>query len=223
VASTTSVQMLARCKFMARRPASDAEVSDAQWYLLLSQAQEHWYQVFATMFPEVLYGAPTIMETSDNKVFTFASSVFPIGEVEIRASRTGELLVPGPEFDENTDFTPEGSQIRLPSNSTRSFPDGAPYARYITPPSDIDGDNEPTLAPAFARILIVDEALILFSERGGGQRDPAIYRAMKQRHWSGDPAIAGDTGILETLNGQYYGGGSGAAGSAHWWRGPDLG
>ena len=70
-------------------------MSDPDWYLLLEEAQKYWYNVFAVHFPEILYGAPTIMVTSDDKVYTFASAVFPIGAVEIRASRNGELLVPG--------------------------------------------------------------------------------------------------------------------------------
>ena len=191
-------------------------------YGLLTEAQKHWYGVFSQFFPEVLYGDPTKMVTSDDKVFTFADDVFPIGGVEIRASRNGELLIPTVEWDDQGDFVPEGSQIRIPGNRTRSFSDG-PYARYIIPAGELDADNAPTLKPDFARVLIGDEALVMFAESGGGNRDPKIYKALKQRHWEGDPEIVGG-GILGTLNDQYFGVGAAAAPTAGvWWRGPDLG
>ena len=223
MALETSAQLLAYCKFKAARPTVDKEVSDTQWYILLSLAQEAWYGTFAQIFPAILYGDPTKMVTSDNKVFTFADSVFPIGEVEIRDGRNGELLLPTVEWSEQGDFVPEGSQIRIPGNRTRTFTDG-PYARYITPAGDIDADTEPTLVPAFARVLIACEALIEFAERGYGQRDPDFFKELKQRHWEGDPQIAG-SGILATLEGQYFG--SGAAASENsvgpWYRSSDLG
>lgn len=219
---STSAELLTEIKRRAGRPSTDAETSDTQWYNHLTVGQEYLYQLFAAHFPEALYGAPTKLSTSDNKVYTFPSSITPMGKVEIRASRNGELLTPGAEWDTNADFTQEGSQIRIPHNKTRTFSDG-PYARFITPPDVIDANTEPTLKPPRARILIVWQGLIDWATIGG-RRDPTPYLAGFQRAWQGDPRVEGSTGLLHELKSQYFAEGMGAIQThPYWWRGADLG
>jgi hypothetical protein len=223
--TTTSAGLLAYCKFMGRRPDLDHEVDDEEWYSLLTLGQEHWYQTFAVVFPHVLYGAPQKLVTADGgETYTFPSDVWPMGGVEIRASRSGELLTPTVEWGDGGDFVHEGARIRIPSGKTRTFADG-PYARYIVPPGVIDASTQPTLTPAFARVLIGQKALADWAHRGAGQRDPTYFEALMQKTWEGNPRIAGNAGILAAIQMQYFGGvdvlpGAGMAGS--YFQSPDI-
>jgi hypothetical protein len=107
--------------------------------------------IIATHCPELNYGAPELMVTADaGKTYTVAS--YPLGHMEIRSARDGYLMRPGPEWDENSDYTPEGQTIRIPGNRTRTFSAG-PYARYVPVPTTLDGSTAPVLKPAFARLL----------------------------------------------------------------------
>lgn len=223
----TTAELLAGFKFYAMRPSTDEQISDAQIYVLLSEGQSHVYGMFAVHFPEVLYEVPTIMTTSDGGyTYTFASSVFPFGNVEIRSSLNGNLMIPGTNWDGNCDYVWEGDRIRIPNNRTRTFSAG-PYARYIKMPTDISGSQEPTLKPAFARKLIMFYALYLWSERGGGamQADPNRFLGMFQSAWAGDPRLNGDAGIMGILARQGYGSGMAAIEVQQpWYKGsPDLG
>lgn len=223
---STSAELLAGFKFFAMRSAVDESLTDAEIYILLSAAQQHSYGMFAIHFPEVLYEVPTIMTTADGgKTYTFASSVFPFGNVEIRSSLNGNLMIPGTNWDGNCDYVWEGDRIRIPNNRSRTFSAG-PYARYIKMPSDITALVEPTLKPSFARPLILYYALYLWAERGGGvnQVDPNRYLGMFQSAWAGDPRLSGDAGIMGVLLRQGYGSGMAAITVEQpWYRGsPDL-
>lgn len=197
MAAWDSDDLLAQFDLFGQRPATDESLTDAQKFTLLTRAQEKCYSLWAVHFPEMLVGDPTIMSTADSgETYTFASSVWPQGGVEIRASRTGELLVGGAEFA-GYDYVWEGNKIRIPDGKTRTFAAG-PYARYMTPPSEIDtgGADEPTLMPEHARILIVWWALYLWANRGGGTRDPNYWLGLFQSSWGGDPRIEGDVGKI---------------------------
>lgn len=227
MAYQTTAELLAGFKFYALRPSTDESLTDAQIYILLSEAQKHVYGMVALHFPEVLMTAPTIMSTADGgKTYTFASSVFPFGQVEIRSSLNGNLMIPGSWWDSNADYVWEGDQIRIPNNRSRTFTDG-PYARYMAMPTDIGASQEPTLKPAFARSLILFYALYLWSERGGGvnQADPNRFLGMFQSAWAGDPRLSGDAGIMGVMARQGYGSGMAAISVEQpWYRGsPDLG
>lgn len=227
MAYQTSAELLAGFNFFAMRPTTDEAITDAQKYTLLSEGQAHVYGMLAIHAPEVLYEAPTIMSTADSgKTYTFASAIFPFGNVEIRSSRNGNLMVPGTDWDGNADYVWEGSRIRIPNNRTRTFSDG-PYARYIKMPADISALQDPVLAPSFARKLIMYYALYLWAERGGGanQADPNRFLGMFQSAWAGDPRLNGDVGILGMLARQGYGSGMAATSVFQpWYKGsPDLG
>ena len=228
MAYSTSAELLAGVKFWAMRPGTDESISDTQIYSLLSLGQMHVVGMFAIHFPEILYEAPGLMTTSDSgATYLFPSSVFPFGNVEIRSSRNGSLLIPGTDWDGTCDYVWEGDRIRIPNGKTRTFSDG-PYCRYIKMPADISGSQEPTLEPAFARPLIMYYALYLWAERGGGINpvDPNKFLGMFQSAWAGDPRLNGDVGILGMLARQGYGSGMAATqvNQGQWWRGsPDLG
>jgi len=225
MAYETSAELLAGFDFYAMRPDTDESILDAQKYTLLETGQEHVYGIFATHVPEVLYGAPALLTTADSgATYTFPGDIFPTGNVEIRASRNGELLIPTTDWGTG-DYVWEGANIRIPNGKTKTWSDG-PYARFMVPAGTLDASNEPTLVPAKARVLILWYALYLWAERGGGQNqiDPNRFLGLFQSALSGDTRIPGDIGILGELKRQGFGSGMAALNLAdQWWRGPDLG
>lgn len=225
MAKYDSADLLRRARFEARRPAIDMAFGKETWYDFLSQAQEHWYDVFASLIPASLYGAPVLLTTADGgETYTFGldadgNAISPIGAVEVRATRSGDLLNPGAEFDDSCDFTIEGTKIRIPGGRKRTFSSG-PYARFITPPTVIDDETEPTLQPLRARKLLVFRAVALWAE-GPGMRDPEPFYSKEGRLWRGNPE-QGDYGLLGSLRNQFLNQGLEGtrqdAGEA-WWRG----
>ena len=225
MAYESSAELLAGFDFFGMRPDTDESILDPTKYILLEQAQKHIYGVFATHVPAVLYAAPAKLTTADSGLtYTFPDSVFPSGNVEIRASRNGELLIPTVDWGSG-DYVWEGDTIRSPNGKAKTYSDG-PYARYVVPAGTLNAANEPTLEPPKARILILYYALYLFAERGGGmnQIDPNRYLGLYQSELSGDSRIPGDIGILGELKRQGYGSGMAAFDpQRHWSEGADLG
>ena len=227
MAYETATELLAGFKFFSSIPGTSEKPTDPEIYILLSKGQEKCYEMWAAHFPEVLYGVPYLMTSADSgATYTFGSSVFPYGSVEIRSSRNGNILIPTTDWGEG-DYTWEGDNIRIPNGKTRTF-SGGPYARFITAPVDISGTVEPTLIPKMARAMAMYYALYLWAEMGGGinQADPNRFLGMYQSAWSGDPRIPGDVGILQVLKKQGYGMGAEATDVRNqpFWRGsPDLG
>lgn len=224
MAYVDSADLLARTKALAQRPTTDEDMSDAQWYLFLGEAQVYWTTQIATHVPEAMVSAPELMSTSDSGA-TYTVASYPLGHMEIRSARNGYLLRPGPEWDENSDYTPEGQTIRIPGGRTRVFSAG-PYARYVKMPTLLDGSTPPTLKPDFCRLLLPPRACYIYATRGG-YRDPSPYLLMEQKMWGGDPDLPGDVGYMGALKAQYFGSGQAAVTSGPfddaWWRGsPDL-
>lgn len=208
MAFQTSAELLAGFKFYAHRPDVDESLDDDQIFILLSEGQEKVYGVLAVHVPDALIGAPALMSTADSgATYTFASSVFPIGGVEIREGLDGRVLIPGTNWG-NADYVWEGDTIRIPNGETETFSDGL-YSRHIAMPADITALVEPTLSPSHARVLILYYALYLWAERGAGttQADPNRYLGLFQSALMGDPRIEGDMGIIPQLKRQGYGSG----------------
>lgn len=205
--------MLSEGKALLNRPTSDLGMSNTVWYQFLTTGQAKWYEIIATHAPHVLYGAPELLTTADSgATYTFASTPFPGGQIELRESRGGPLLTIGAEWDSGADFTWEGNQLRTPDGRTRTFSAG-PYARYVAAPTAIDASTEPTLKPPAARRLIVLDACAQAAVRMGSH-DPATFRDMEQRAAWGDPMSPGDVGIMGALRTQVYPG----AGTGRYWR-----
>lgn len=188
----TSAELLARCKLLAQRPATDELISDAQWYLLLTDGQQRVMQEIAVHVPHLMYSAPVKMTTSDNIVYTIPSSGIALGAMEVYASTTDtEPLVPGPYWDDACDYTPEGNTtIRMAGNRARSFADG-PYVRYVAQPGTIDGSTQPTLKPTTAHPAIAYAALIDYATLPGVLADPEPYRQRYHEILWGDPPKLG--------------------------------
>jgi hypothetical protein len=183
------------------------------WYALLTEAQVQEYQNFAVHVPEVLYGAPQLLTTADSGVtYTFPSSVFPFGSIEVYDRLTLPPMSEGAFWDAGADYVFEGDNIRMTRNRPRTFSDG-PYARFIAPPTVIDASTQPTLVPDFSRILLVYRATAMWAERGGF-RDATPFWNMWARAWYGDPN-RGDFGLLGMLKNQRAFGGGAAIPSTH--------
>lgn len=198
MAVQSSAELLDFFKSESGLPAVNDEFpTDAPIWTYLSLAQQMVFRQIATIAPNAVVGDPELLTTSDGG-YTYQFAHYPFGHAEIRESRTGAPLNPGAEYDSSSDFVQEGQQIRWPDNRQRTFDDG-PYARYAATPGDIDADNEPTLKPAQARVLIAYRALDLWAAKGG-YRDPTPFRDQYTLLAWGSQ---GDPGILGALRAQY--------------------
>lgn len=158
-------------------------MSDANYYSLLTAGEAHWKPKLCSEYPNMMMTAPTLMSTADSGVtYTFGSDTAPLA-VEVYGSLTGERLVVGQYGDGNCDYVWEGDNIRMPLNRIRSFPDGAPYARYVPGPVSIDASTQPTMLPAYTRQLIVIRAVILWALRGN-MRDASAFQELEANTWS---------------------------------------
>ena len=216
-----------RRKFLnkIRRPATDEELlepdgtTDATWDLL-SEGQDHWMRITASTFPDSQFGAPYLMTTADSGLtYTFGTdtntglAIFPMGHIEIRETRSGRLLIPTADFGSG-DYVMEGDRIRIPNGKTKTFNSG-PYARFVTPPSNISAAVQPTLKPANARILIVLHAAVEWANQGG-LRDPGPWAQQEAEAWSA---------IANMLATQFHLAGAQAVddGDDAWWHSIDTG
>lgn len=206
MADWDSADLLARVKRFAATPPVDEDMQDVDWYALLTAAEAHWLPQFATHFPWLLCTAPTLMLTADGgQTYTFPAGVTPLA-VQLFDALGGRLMRPSSYWDKSGDYVFEGARIRFPANDTRSFPDGAPYARYVLPPGAIDGATESQLQPAYARELLVFRALVEWATRPNSLSDPDRWEAREGKLWAGEPA-KGNGGILLALKQQnpFYG------------------
>jgi hypothetical protein len=178
-------------------------MTDANWYSLLTEAQEHWYEQFAVHCPWAIMTAPTLLASADSNVtYDFADDadgnpIVPLWVI-LYESENGRILVPVTYHDTGGDYVWEGSKIRFPGNVAKSFTSG-PYARYVAPPAAIAVATQPSLQPIRARKLIVYTALVNWASRGG-YRNPKPYQDMEDKAWFGDPA-RGVHGLLGELKG----------------------
>lgn len=195
----TNAELLARFKLLANRPATDELLTDAQIYLLLTDAQQRVNEEISVHIPTVYYAAPVKMTTSDNIVYTVPASGRIIGAMEVYGSSTAqEPLVPGAYWDDTADYTVEGeSTIRMIGNRARVFADG-PYVRYVKETSTIDGSTQPTLVPVSAHPAIVYEALVAYANIAGVLADPEGWRRAKREVLWGT-GEAGSIGVIPAL------------------------
>jgi len=237
----TSAYCLAFVKAQAGRPAIDLEMTDDDWYLLLSVAQEHWYQQIAAINADTLRGPPWKLVTEDegvtyqfpDYVYNTVDMVMPIGPMEVyRDSRLRTPIVVGHELNPEAEFTfegqivttqagrREGGVLRSVNRTARTYADG-PYARYIVPTRPITATREPILLPEAARILICWHALTLWAKKGG-RRDPGPFMESEAIAWNGDPRM-GTTGFAHRIGMTMVGASSGYGEADYWWRSSDLG
>lgn len=219
-----SLNLVRKCINRARRPDTDEEMLESDgvtnaWYDLLSEAQDHWVRRIAAIYPEALYGAPVKLTTADGGyTYTFGNDadgqpIFPIGHVELRESRTGRVLIPGADWQDN-DFVMEGNKIRIPNGRTKTFTSG-PYARFVAPPTNISAAVQPVINPPQARVLIVLRAVITWATNGN-LRDPSPWEREEQSQWET---------IANAYRTQFHLSGAQAIDDDYgeWWKGIDTG
>lgn len=166
----SSSYLLALFNRYASRPTTD-EVSDEDKYRWLTEAQHAVVADITARAPNVLYGAPQPMTTSDNNVFTFGTDgngypVFPMGNARIFRSLKD---VPDYPMVEGVEYLSEGTQIRIPNQRTEA---GPLYWYGESQPTDISASSEPVLNPEPSRNLIALEAARRFVQ-ANGQSDRA--------------------------------------------------
>lgn len=157
--SWASSDLLSRFNSFAGRPSAD-EITDATKYQWLAQAQQEVYDEIATKVPQALYGSPTALSTADSgKTWTFASSILPIGHVEIYPALNA---IPDSPLIEGVDYLAEGPTIRIPNDRAWTATSTL-NGRYIATPADITSSTQPSLLPVEARELIVFKGVEVFS------------------------------------------------------------
>jgi hypothetical protein len=179
MASLDSLDLLARLRFQLRRPTSDESLTDAQAYQLLTDAQAELIQdVTSAGAGMLLLNTPTLMTTSDNKVFTFGTDadglpIVPMGKVGIYPSLSA---VPDYPLMEGLEFLNEGKQIRIPNDRTYT---GPLYWRGVSEPAPISATSAPTIGVPEGRRLLVWKAAELYATLGD-LRDATTYAAKYQ-------------------------------------------
>jgi len=166
---------------LAGRPDAD-EITDANKYKRLAEAQNEVIADIASIYPYCLYrsGGPTALSTSDNKVYTFGNdgnsenAQGPLGHVAIFRNLSD---YPDNPLIEGVDYLDEGTQIRIPNNRTEQ---STLYWTGIPTPQDISASVEPSLRPAPARELIVIKAVKNFAEEG--DQMPSLAQTMERRY-----------------------------------------
>ncbi len=212
-----STDLLTRFNNFAGRPTTDA-ITDAQKYQRLSDSQEAVITEVSSVSPNQLYGAPTLMTSSDGGyTYTFGTdgqgyALFPLGRTRIYPSLSA---VPDYAWRPGVDYLDEGTKIRIPNNITYA---GPLYWQGITPPAAITAVVQPVIQPPSSRILIVIKAVESFAEeflRNAALADQMRIRwerewpkniTMIRKHFSGARPTASVTA------GSGYGGGGPGSG-----------
>lgn len=180
MATWDKAYLLAMFDRLAGRPDAD-EITDANKYVRLAEAQNEVIQDIAAIYPYCLYraGGPTATTTTDGIVHTFGNdgndenAQGPIGHVWIGRNTS---RYPDPDLVEGQDFINEGTQIRMVNERVED----TLYWNGIATPQDISSSVEPTLRPAPSRILIVITAVKNFAEEG--DHDPGLASTMERRY-----------------------------------------
>jgi len=217
-----SAALLDRLKFYLMRPTSDESYTDAQLYMLLSDAQVQVVNEIAAKFPRSLMAAPTLMTSADNgQTFTVSTldddgdAVHPFGHAEVYARANGREVYGSTYGGREGDVVFEGSKIRIPGARRGTFTSG-PYIRYVAPCPVISASSAPVLQPKDARILIVYRALVLAQSRGG-LRTTEWAEELYKKAWQGDPK-AGDVGFQGRYATQYAQQNTPSMTGIQWWR-----
>lgn len=200
MAQYDSADLLARTRADLQRPSIDEDATDTVLYGYLEEGQTYWVSQIAASWPEVMYGAPVLMTTSDSgRTYTVGPDI--IGKMEVRNGQNGPQLLSGPDWADTTGFVQEGKVARMPRGVARNGL--SLYARYVAVPGLLNASNQPVLMPAFLRLLLVARACALYCLRGG-HRDPSPYFLKEQRLWQGDPSLPDDKGFAATLKQMYF-------------------
>lgn len=181
MASYQSSDLLTRFNQLAGRPTSNDSISDAEKYARLADSQDVVINDAAAVVPNAFYSkaatasTPTLTSSDGGHIFTFGNdangnALFPIGKVRIFENLQA---IPDYPWVEGVDYLNEGTQIRMPNNTTWG---GTLYWRGIAPPERMSGSVQPTIIPVNFRMLIVFDAVRQLSQEG--VRNDALFAAM---------------------------------------------
>lgn len=215
--SMTAAQILARFKLLANRPATDELLTDANIYLLLTDAQSRLNRELAVHCPWVNVTGGTMTTSDSGYTYILPSSGKAVGAVQVYPSDTAtDPLIPGAYFEAGADYVWEGeTTIRFTAKAQRAtWGTNGPYARWVPETGTIDANTAPTLKPTAIHEVIVYEALLDYAAIGG-LRDPEPWRKRRQELLWGDPAYPGAQGIIPSLKNQVTPGQTG--GRSQWW------
>lgn len=211
MAQFDSVDLLARVKQDLQRPSIDEDVTDTLLYVYLEEAQLYWMGQVSAHWPELNYGAPELMTTSDSgRTYTVAAAAI-FGKMEVRNGQNGPPLLSGPDWADTTGFVQEGKTARMPRGVAR--PAMTFYARTVTVPGLLNAATAPVLLPTWLRLILVPRACAYYCLRGG-HRDPAPYFQKEKLLWQGDPALPDDTGLVGMLKQMTFSSGAGPVDAA---------
>lgn len=162
-----------RMKVGLNRPATDGAftvtTADDVLYDALTEAQDAMTKLIATYIPDCMISDPTAMVTADSgKTYTFGTDVdsaryFPLGNFSVFATRAD---IPDFPLLPGVDYLVEGTKIRMPNNTTRTFADGGPWAQTINASNVIASGTEPTI-PVICRLAMIEKAKSLVAPRVG--------------------------------------------------------
>lgn len=225
--------LLSRFKRQYNRPSADEAWTDQSTddvaYQFLNDGQQELATRIAWHVPEVGYGRPIELTTSDDGLTygfgtdTDGNPIVPLGQIELRAGVRGIPILPGNDWDNSaqtyllvTEPATGQTLVTFPGQLARTFASGL-WARFVTLPAQITGPSSlVSLAPFNAR-----EMIPYFAAQYGCLRievDPAPYEARKETVWAN---------WLGAMKNQQFGAGTRALGGGFgdvWWKGnPDLG
>lgn len=179
--------VLLRVKDRLNRPASDTaftiSATDDVLLRMMSEAQDEITKLIATYMPDIMRSVPTALTTADlGKTYTFGTDVdsanyFALGFFSVFAQRSD---IPDFPLEPGVDFMIEGTTLRTPNNSTRSYPDGGPWAQFIPASNVITSSTQPTI-PVLCRLAMVERTAEKAAKRIG--LDPAEFQAEFDKRW----------------------------------------
>lgn len=173
-----SSDLLTRFNVLAGRPAADS-ITNVQKYQFLSDAEQYVLTQIEGIVPRVLYGPPVQLVSADGGyTWTFGTdgdgyALFPSGKAGVYQDLS---CIPDYPLIPGVDYLDEGTQIRMPNNTTWN---GTLYWYGITPPQELSDTVQPILQPPASRILIVIEAVRSFAE--AYDRNPGLVTAMTNK------------------------------------------
>jgi len=177
MAGWDSADLLDKFQMYLGRGNAGTMQADELWtttrcYSWLADAQENVYADLAPICPDAFKGAPVQLTTADSGVtYTFASSAYPFGHVEVYAQESGGRTLYASSYNvRGGDFVIEGATIRAPGNVARTYASG-PWARYVAMPARISASQEPSIQPEQARELILFKALANAADVSNGTMD----------------------------------------------------
>lgn len=189
IAFLDSADCTRRIKIRLNRPTTDqaftVTTTDDVIYDFLSEAQDRVTKLVATFIPDAMWTVPTAITSADSgKTYTFGTDVdtaaiFALGHYRVYATRADipdNPLIPG------DDYTVEGTLIRIPNNSTRTFTDSGPYIQYVAPSNVIASGTQPTI-PKIARPAMISDATRRCAERLGEGQKASEQEAQFSSDW----------------------------------------